>query len=182
MPRKKLLILALVITFLIWGLFQFLSANIGIAFTIKGQQCFPYRIWLIRKGVLPGYGEYVAFKNPNVDGRATWIKLVSGKEGDWLEVHEFLHGQRFTVFVDDLGKELMVRGVVFLHSANPLNGSERFEAFQKDSKGNELPLVREGKISKGKYFVTSPSVRSFDSRYWGLVDEGDIIGKAYPIF
>ena len=123
----------------------------------------------------------MAFKNPVVGGKTTWIKIISGKEGDFIDVIKLPMTQRFAVFVDDIGKELFVSGFVFLHPSNPLKDSEQFKAFEKDSKGNDLPLISGGVIPAGKYFVTSPSLRSYDSRYWGLVDEKDIIGKAYPV-
>ena len=181
--RKRLLLLyslALLLLFIL--LFNYLSSKISIAFTIKGQECFPYRFWLIRKGVVPERGEYVAFKNHKVDGRASWIKIISGKEGDRVEVIELSDKERFRVFSDEIGRELTIKGYVFLHSIDSLNGSEVFETFEKDTKGRHLPMIEEGRIPKGKYFVSSPAVRSYDSRYWGLVDESEIIGKAYPIF
>ena len=180
--RKKLLLYSLALLLLFFLLFHYLSSKISIAFTIKGQECFPYRFWLIRKGVIPERGEYVAFKNHKVDGRATWIKIISGKEGDRVEVIELSDKERFRAFSDEIGRELTIKGYVFLHSIDSLNGSEVFEAFEKDTKGRDLPMIEEGRIPEGKYFVSSPAVRSYDSRYWGLVDESEIIGKAYPIF
>ena len=180
--RKKLLLYSLASLLLFFLLFNYLSSKISIAFTIKGEECFPYRFWLIRKGVVPERGEYVAFKNNKVDGRASWIKIISGKEGDRVEVIELSEKERFGVFLDEIGRELTVRGYVFLHSIDPLNDSEVFEAFEKDTRGRDLRMIEEGRIPEGKYFVSSPAVRSYDSRYWGLVDESEIIGKAYPIF
>jgi len=180
--RKKLFLYSLAVLLLFFILFNYLSSKISIALTIKGQECFPNRFWLIRKGVVPERGEYVAFKNYKVDGRATWIKIISGKEGDRVEVIELSDKDRFRVFFDEIGGDLTVRGYVFLHSIDPLNGTQVFEAFEKDTSGRELPMIEEGRIPGGKYFVSSPAVRSYDSRYWGLVDESEIIGKAYPIF
>jgi conjugal transfer pilin signal peptidase TrbI len=39
-------------------------------------------------------------------------------------------------------------------------------------------------IPQGKYFVWTPHIDSYDSRYdeIGLVDERTIIGVAYPLF
>ena len=180
--RKKLLLYSLASLLLFFLLFNYLSYKISIAFTVKGQECFPYRFWLIRKGVVPERGEYVAFKNHKVGGRATWIKIISGKEGDRVEVIELSGKEQFRVFFDEIGRELTVRGYVFLHSIDPLNDSQVFETFEKDTKVRDLPMIEEGRIPEGKYFVSSPAVRSYDSRYWGLVDESEIIGKAYPIF
>lgn len=183
--RKKQLLFALV-SFIFFSVFFYvLSTKISIAFTIKGQYCFPYSLWLIKKGETPSKNEYIAFKNPNVDGKATWIKKVSGLGGDLIRVERIPEGQRkqFKIFIDEIEKELTVQGFVYLYSVfDPSNPSQVFMAFETDSKGKPLPIIAEGKIPYGKFFVSSEAVRSYDSRYWGLVSESDVIGKAYPIF
>ncbi len=186
--RKKYILSALVLTVLFFLLFNYLFSRISVAFTIRGQECFPYRFWLIRKGIIPERGEYVAFKNHRIDERATWVKIISGKDGDRIEVVRVTEEDMrrpqdlFKVYIEEIGKELTTQGFVFLHNSDPFNSSQVFEVFEKDTKGRDLPMIEEGRIPKGKYFVSSPAVRSYDSRYWGLVDESEIIGKAYPIF
>ncbi|KAB7884672.1 signal peptidase I [Poseidonibacter ostreae] len=52
-------------------------------------------------------------------------------------------------------------------------------ALKIDGKGNVLKQFKyKGKVPKDKYFVWTPYVKSYDSRYWGFVDKKDIIGKA----
>lgn len=166
-----------------WGIiFKFICSNISIVYTVKGQECFPYKLWFVRKGILPSRGEYVVFKNSKVNGRTLWIKVISGKEGDYLEVIELSNKERFKIFIEEINKELTVRGFVILYPSNPFDCSEVFEVFEKDTCGRALPIISGGRIPPRKYFVTSPALRSYDSRYWGLVDESEIIGKAYPIF
>jgi conjugal transfer pilin signal peptidase TrbI len=177
--RKRLLLYGAGILILFFFLFNFISSFFSIAFTVKGQECFPYKVWLIRKGVIPEKGEYVAFKNHRVDGRRTWIKVLTGREGDRIEVLKFSPKERYGFFVDEIGKELKVQGIAVLHT--PLDGDEIFMVFERDTKGRELPIIDEGKIPEKKYFVSSPAIRSYDSRYWGLIDESDIVGKAYPL-
>lgn len=59
--------------------------------------------------------------------------------------------------------------------------------------GEGLPLARKlylpeshfyGKttLDKGNYWFMGKSPFSFDSRYWGIVKDDQIIGRAYPIF
>ena len=186
--RGKYILSALFLTVLFFLLFNYLSSRISVAFTIRGQECFPYRFWLIKKGIIPERGEYIAFKNHRIDARATWIKIISGKDGDRIEVvrvteEDMRRSQDlFKVYIEEIGKELTIQGFVFLHNSDPFNSSQVFEVFEKDTMGRDLPMIEEGRIPRGKYFVSSPAVRSYDSRYWGLVDESEIIGKAYPIF
>ena len=186
--RKKYILSALVLTVPFFFLFNYLSSRISVAFTIRGQECFPYKFWLIKKGIIPEKGEYVAFKNHRIDERATWVKIISGEEGDRIEVERITEEDRrrspspFKLYIEEIGKELTIQGYVFLHNSDPINSSQVFVVFEEDTKGRSLPMIEERKIPKGKYFVSSPAVRSYDSRYWGLVDESEIIGKAYPIF
>lgn len=56
-------------------------------------------------------------------------------------------------------------------------------AYKKDKYGNQLlhPGIA-GEIPEGKYFVATGHLKSFDSRYYGLIDKNDIIGKASLIY
>lgn len=56
-------------------------------------------------------------------------------------------------------------------------------AYKKDKYGNPLahPDI-EGEIPDGKYFVATEHPKSFDSRYYGLIDKDDIIGKAILLY
>lgn len=52
---------------------------------------------------------------------------------------------------------------------------------------NRLPygiedLVKDEIIPPGKYFLAAPASESFDSRYWGYVDESQFIGNVTPIW
>lgn len=59
--------------------------------------------------------------------------------------------------------------------------ADRFEILTADSSGREMPALAGGcrRLSVGEYLLLSHySVSSFDSRYFGPVDETDIIGEA----
>ena len=43
-------------------------------------------------------------------------------------------------------------------------------------------LERDEIIPQGKYFITATHPLSFDSRYWGYLDESQIEGKGYRLF
>ena len=54
-----------------------------------------------------------------------------------------------------------------------------------DSKGRPIPPMQWGTtvIPAGKYYLGSTRiVTSFDSRYLGLVDQGDVVGRIYPLY
>lgn len=59
------------------------------------------------------------------------------------------------------------------------NGKYLGSQIKQDSKGNILPQFEfYGVIPKNKYFMWTPFVKSYDSRYWGFIDKSDILGKA----
>lgn len=55
--------------------------------------------------------------------------------------------------------------------------------FQKNSEGNLLPQYSyDGIIPDDKFFALGEHVKSFDSRYFGLVDKSQIVNSARRIF
>lgn len=49
-------------------------------------------------------------------------------------------------------------------------------------KKNIVPIYYDTIVPKGKIFVVGDHSRSYDSRFWGFIDEKDIIGNANPLF
>ncbi len=45
-----------------------------------------------------------------------------------------------------------------------------------------LPMIHSMIIPEGKYFVIGETERSYDSRYWGLIDASWVVGRACPVF
>jgi len=87
----------------------------------------------------------------------------------------------FMCYIEELGRELPLQGFVYLYNGKSFERPETFRVFKIDTKGRPLPMIESGVIPKGKFFVSSGAVRSYDSRYWGLIDESEGIGRAYPI-
>ena len=104
-------------------------------------------------------GEYLQFGlkgDPHVGDRVL-IKRVVGVPGD--EVEATADGR------------YLVNGVL-VAVAKPYS-----------LKGERLVWFRfAGHIPSGKYFVCGEHKDSYDSRYFGLVDSGRIMGVAYPVF
>ena len=199
--RKKLLLRAAIIGIALFVCLKLFMAYYALGWTFYGQECFPYRLWFIEKGVIPQKGEYVYFRNVKIEGkwaRYSWVKRIAGVGGDTIEVRELgkwikysarvpvslaeASGWRgkYQAFVPWFSKPLAVRAHVIVRSA--AGESTVFPAFETDTTGKQLPLVKPGPIGKGKYFVAGDSPRSYDSRYWGTIDEKEIIGKAFPLF
>lgn len=87
----------------------------------------------------------------------------------------YKNGQSFIKYIVCMeGDNLVIE-----HDQVRCNGKYLGSQIKQDSKGNKLPqFTFNGKIPKDKYFMWTPFVKSYDSRYWGFVDRSDILGKA----
>jgi signal peptidase I len=110
----------------------------------------------------PRRGDIIVFVFPE-DPSKDFIKRVIAVPGDTVEIREkvvILNGEplheRFTRFAD----------------RDAMNGFVR-------SRDNMPPVT----VPEGKYFVMGDNRdRSYDSRFWGFVDEDAIVGKALFIY
>ena len=119
-----------------------------------------HRVFYLVKGFpRAGKGDYVLFDfaSPLIEGGrpVKGIKRIGCDEGEYLQE---IAGDYFCG-ADYLGR-----------------------AKERSLKG--LPLRRfmyRGPVPHGEIFVVGDSADSFDSRYWGFLDRGKIIAKAFPI-
>ncbi len=186
--RRKYFMASLLIGLMFFFFFQFLSNRYIFAFTRDGHYCLPYSTWLIKKGEKPGRGDYVSFVGhgtPNIADGVRWVKVLSGMPGDRVRAVPIPLEERAAnngvIEVSGLPVQKRLQGRVFLHTS-PNGQALEYRVFEKDTRGRSLSIIESQTIPPGHYFVSTPAPRSFDSRYWGLIDEKDILGKAYPIF
>jgi conjugal transfer pilin signal peptidase TrbI len=123
----------------------------------------PGSVFLIIKDTKPKKGELAAFNIPENDFyRNIWFtKYVAGVEGDVFSTAEkdgFLH--------------------IYL------NDKDMGKIKRKSRNGIDLEPVTRGVIPEGYYFMWTPHIHSFDSRYAqiGLINEKYIIGSAVNLF
>lgn len=147
---------------LLVSLYSVIHSNYRLA--INQTPSLPYSVFLICLDKKVEVGGLVAFKwhngAPYPDGYTFTKRLLAGP-GDIVTKN----GRNFTVGDRTLvGKEI---------------GLSLKKLFPNDE-------LRDGRntIQLGKYFVAGDHEYSLDSRYnlLGLVDEKDVIGRAYPIF
>ena len=136
-----------------------LYATFRLGYASNITESLPYKHFFIVRYSKIAVGDYIIFDAPKYSQYAGMrlIKQVRGMAGDEILVednHVFVNG------VDC--------GVAKIYS----------------KAGDALTLIEEGQIPKGKYYVANPHADSYDSRYseFGLVDEKDIIGVAYPLW
>jgi conjugal transfer pilin signal peptidase TrbI len=185
--RKKIMIKIFLVFLVIYAAFSFVSSRWALAFTNPAHICLPYKVWLIKKTEKPGKGEYIAFVSkggiPYDKGQTIrWVKILSGGEGDTVSVED-LKGQNVTttVKVHDMPMTVPVQAVVKLQDGET-GATKAFTALATDTKRRTVPLIASQIIPRGRYFVSSPAERSLDSRYWGLVNDNQVLGRAYPLW
>jgi conjugal transfer pilin signal peptidase TrbI len=154
--------------------------TIGIAH----QECLPERIWLIDKAVKPSHrGEYISFKAqyiPRFKETTTLTKIIEGVPGDTIIVSPFSGTQEITL--NGMKRQMKIKAEVSVVSAD--GSRSRFIAYETGSDGRALPFVYgygTYTIPKGRYFVAGKHPGSYDSRYWGVIKEENIVGKAHPV-
>ncbi len=122
----------------------------------------------------PKHGDVVVFKFP-LDESKDFIKRVIGVPGDVIEIKNkvvYRNGKRL--------KEPYVQHVspVIIKETYPMDlwPPKTFDPRVRDNLG---PI----KVPPHKYFVMGDNRdESYDSRFWGFVDENKILGKAWIIY
>ena len=110
----------------------------------------------------PKHGDIVVFRFP-LDRSVDYIKRVVGVAGDTIIIKDK------KVFVND-------KLVENPHAQYTSNSLMPAEAGPRDNFG---PV----KVPEGKIFVMGDNRdNSYDSRFWGFVDQRDVLGKAYIIY
>ncbi len=133
----------------------------GITFGINSSPSIEKKVFMVIQGTFPSCGELGAFyfgidHNPYWRKGTKFIKRFAGCPGDML----------------------VVRNRKFYVNGNYVGTARSF-----DLKGNPVRnFTWDGRIPQDSYFVMGDSPLSYDSRYWGFVDKGWIVGKGYPVF
>lgn len=121
-----------------------------------------YDVYFVKKRVESiNKGSIYAFEAQGLEPffkDGTWLgKYVTGVAGDTVVINE--HG----VFVNG---QLVVTGFAVAEKAG-VTAEELYRTFT---------------IGKGQVFFTGTAERSYDSRYYGLVDVSHIVGEAIPLW
>jgi conjugal transfer pilin signal peptidase TrbI len=167
---------------------QIISRKYGLYVVRKEHMCLPYKHLYVKKGIIPkNYDDLISFKSsgiPNFADGVTFTKMIAGLPGDRIarEIYSDEERQKHTIEFEKDGESvrLRLRGRVYLKRRghpSPLT----YDVIEKDSLGRELPMIEEMVIPEGKYFVTGTEDRTFDSRYYGVIHEEQVIGQAFPL-
>lgn len=186
MTFRKKIILIVVIGIVVASVLHFAGKHYGIA--ISGQECLPYKLWLVKKNTQPTKGGYVYFNGSNIplyDGtNVRLVKYVAGASGDTVQATPAGNGEYKDVVIEGTVYRLKVKAYVIL--AGKDQNIKTFMAYDRRRDGTILPFVYKGgetvTIPEGQFFVIGTHPGSYDSRYWGFINEKNIIGTAYPLY
>lgn len=110
----------------------------------------------------PKHGDVIVFRFPE-DRKVDYIKRVIGVPGDRIEIKN---------------KQLMINGKKIDDPNGHFNSSASLPAGMSP-KDNFGPVT----VPEGKLFMMGDNRdNSYDSRFWGYVDNADVLGKAIIIY
>lgn len=122
----------------------------------------PYTNGRVLRFASPQRGDIIVFVFPE-DPSKDFIKRVIAVPGDTVEIRD---------------KVVLINGEPLHEGYTRFADGDAVDGFVRSR--DNLPPVR---VPEGKYFVMGDNRdRSYDSRFWGFVDEDAIIGKALFIY
>ena len=164
---KSLAALAIAVLLVYWPL-HMLSQRYMVAVDItKGKGCVPYKLFIVEKHDKAIHrGDYVAFyatkMEPFYVKGTRAIKIVAAIAGDHVVVDTH---------------QVFVNGVRW-GSMTHVSPNEKLWLLGKRPKD----FLRDEVVPTNRIWVMGTDPRSYDSRYWGYVDESEIIGRAIPVW
>ncbi len=126
----------------------------GIRMPFSGKVLIPI--------VDPSKGDVVVFKFPK-DKSIDYIKRVVGTPGDTIEIKN---------------KKVFVNGIAVEDQHAHITSSEILDG-KRSPRDNFGPIL----VPEDRIFVMGDNRdNSYDSRFWGFVDQKDILGKAFILY
>jgi len=137
--------------------------------------------------VLPVYylsGKLVLNISPSLDRRALWLSPGEIQLGDYV-VFDYSHPIIAEVGLTRMSKRIgcFYPQVISVSARDVFCDDKRLgTALFVDKNGNPMPITTDtGEVPQGKAFVVGDHERSFDSRYYGLIDVARMT-RAVPLF
>lgn len=152
---------ALVLIVAIFLLFAWIESRYRIGIDSQVIRCFPdHKFFLVDlKDKVTARDRIIAYK---AQGLAPYFadgtlmgKVIKGLPGDHLQINS---------------------NGVFINGALIADGFPLTDRLQVD----ESTFYKDEIIPAKKYLLMAPAPESYDGRYWGYVDEQQIVGKATP--
>lgn len=141
-----------------------ISQTYRIGWDRQVNRCLGYRFYLVDLKSRPSeIGDIAVFRaaasNPVFDEGEIVAKRLKAKAGDVVEINS-----RLEILVNG---EVVAKGLPYLKAA---------------SDGTVSRYIGKRRLKEGEYWVLGDSPSSYDSRYWGVLRENQIIGKGHALF
>ncbi len=165
--KRPGLIMVIVTGLVMWALVHLFSTRFLLLIDgQKGPACLPYDVFIVdRHDKELTHGDMFTFVGrkmaPFFPPDIPVTKLVAGLPGDYIEVAGEEMGRTYINGVLQYVKLDLLRHF----PEKPANTFNRHEY-----------------VPKRKVFALGGMANSYDSRYWGYVDESDILGRTYAIW
>ena len=161
------LIALLIVAVFVGAPIQVVKQRYRIAFDLTERKCLPYTAYLLDiSNRAVSRGDYVAFVSgqmePYIENGELIVKILAGLPRDLAVVNE----KGVTIGGADWGAlDYLAPGGDLAEEGRTIEDYRRRE------------IIREG-----TYWMMGTLKSSYDSRYWGAIEEDQIVGRAYPIF
>lgn len=153
------------------------SERYRIGITSQAVTCIPgYRVFLIdTQNKKPERGAIFAFK---ARGVTPWLEEAV-PEARPLIPH-FADGKMLVKYMEAVPGDVVevTQNGVAVNGVHVADGLKLSATLRK----RERIFVRAERLPDGAYWFGGKTYDSFDSRYWGIVDNTQLVGRAYPIF
>lgn len=142
--------------------FFLVTARWTVVGNVSDPPCLTYDWFIVDKwDRTPEKGAYFGFFTidiPKFENGMRFVKIVGGVPGDRYKVEDGIA----MVNSDDVGH---------IHPDIAEKLTKKISDFDTESV-----------IPAGKYYMQATHERSYDSRYWGVIAENQLMGRAYPIW
>lgn len=161
-PTLVYLSKALVLTVVLVGLYFVFLARFQLGFDLQSIRCLPFQVWITNTADhRVARGDYVEFR---ADERVSRF---------------FQPGSRFLKeVIAEPGDHVVVKEGVVIVNARPLAELNLAQTIGKPPSAFDRDFI----VPKGHYWVMGTHPYSYDSRYWGTVNQRQIIGQSYPVW
>lgn len=164
--RMRFLRLSLIWVAIGWFVLSTVTSTVGrtyrVGLDLASERCLPWRVYLMHAEI-PAVerGAYVAYIDRAGVMGPKWANRIIGKQIVGLP------GDRVVVKDDFAWVNGKPVGAL-IHNAKLGKGPRGFD--------------REEIVPPGKVFVAGAEPASYDSRYWGFLDQSSLIGSIQPLF
>lgn len=159
--KQSFILKASVVLLLMWGVGTSLASRYRIGIDPQQEKCLPQTFYLVDlKDRSLERGAIYAFKARGLAPlfqEGTWmVKILVAMPGDTVEVN----AQQIAVNGKPVGEGLPLAQQLHLPESH---------------------FYGKSVLEDGHYWFMGTSPLSFDSRYWGAVEDDQIIGRTYPL-